>query len=124
MKLVLTTRRSAHMLLGLAYGILVRHFFLFTLFLALSGWAIFVSVLLGIIRQASRNVSEPPRVVVFWKDRLTVDRLERGLRLPCLGRDIASVDPIQKPLKNHMCFGLRVQALGQCAKPKGNSTFV
>ena len=109
------------MLLGLADGILVRHFFLFTLFLALGGWTIFVSVLLGIIRQAPRNVSEPPGIVIFWKDGCAVDRLERGLRLPCLGRDIASVDPIQQPLKNHMCFWLRVQALGQRSKPKGNT---
>ena len=114
MKLVLTTaRRSAHMLLGLAYGIFVRNLSLFCLILALSGWAILIPVLLGIIRQASGNICEASRIVIFWKDRLAADCLEQGLWFSCLRRDIASIDPIQKPLKNHVRFRLRIQRLGK-----------
>ena len=119
-----STANHCTYLLRLTHGVLVCNFPLFALFFALSGWAIFVTLLLGIVRQASGNVCEPPWIVIAWEDLLATVRLERGSRCSCLRCDIASVNPVQQPLKYHVSIWLRVQALGQRTKPQRNRALV
>ena len=116
---LLTANRCTYRL-RLTHRVLVCNFPLFALFFALTGWAIFVTLPLGIVRQASGNVCEPPWIVIAWEDLLATVRLERGSRCSCLRRDIASVNPVQQPLKYHVSIWLRVQALVQRTKPQRN----
>ena len=108
----LCTANRCTYLLRLTHRVLVCNLPLFALFLALGGRAIFVALPLGIGRQASGDVCEPPWFLIFGEDRLAASRLELGLWCSALGRQIASVDPIQEALEHHVGIWLRVQTFG------------